>query len=300
MQLYPPVYYDDDANGYTQIRTVPLAGAMGAEIKGVDLSDLGDEQFEQIKSALFRYKMIYFRDQDISIEDQETFTKRFGEFGTDAYTSGMPGHPNVQRLLKEASTVVKNVFGAGWHTDSPFMARPPAISLLYGVDIPPYGGDTWWCNTELAYNFLSDTMKNILADLKVHMSASYVLRNVVQSTAQGEQKVGEMNLDLDKQRMIDGAYHPIVRTHPVTGNKSLYVEHTYSMGIEGLDDDEARSLLHFLQGHVTREEFCCRLRWQKNTFVLWDNRICIHKAYNDYDGYRREMYRTIVDGEVPV
>ena len=299
MQLYPPEYFDDQRNGYTDIQTVPLASAMGAEIRGVDLARISDAQFEQIESALYRYKMIYFRDQQLNIEDQETLTLRFGPFGTDAYTSGMPGHPNVQRLVKEASTVVSRVFGDGWHTDSPFLERPPAVSLLYGVDIPPYGGDTWWSNSELAYDFLSDKMKSLIADLRVHMSAREVLRQVVQTQADGKQNVGEIALTMDQQKIADGQFHPLVRTHPDTGKKSLYVDEAYSLGIQGMTQEEAQPLLNFLAQHVKREEFSCRLRWEKNTFVIWDNRICVHKAYNDYDGYRREMYRTIVDGEVP-
>ncbi len=299
MQLYPPEYYDDKANAYRHISTVPLASAMGAEIRNVDIANMSDEQFGEIRSALFRYKMIYFRDQDINISDQEEFTERFGEFGTDAYTTGIDGHPNVQRIIKESSTVVNNVFGDGWHTDSPFLTKPPAISLLYGVDIPPYGGDTFWCNTELAYRYLSDTMKKIVAPLKVHMSAANVMRNILATSTSEMPKVGEMTLSMDQQRMVEGSFHPMVRTHPDTGATCLYVDETYSMGIEGLTEKEAAPLLGFLQKHITQEEFCCRLRWYKNTFVLWDNRLCIHKAFNDYDGFRRELFRTIVDGEVP-
>jgi taurine dioxygenase len=299
MQLYPPDYFDDSLNGFTEIQTVPLSSAMGAEIRGVNIATITDTQFEQVKAALFRYKMIYFRDQEITIEDQERLTERFGDYGTDAYTDGIPGHPNVQKLLKEASTVVSRVFGDGWHTDSPFLQRPPAITMLYGKDIPPYGGDTWWCNTEVAYDFLSDLMKEILANLRVHMSAYDVVRNTVETGADGKKKVGEIKLNMDQQKIVDGWYHPIIRTHPETGNKALYVDQAYSMGIQGLSKDEAESLLAFLRKHVTREEFSCRLRWSKGTFVIWDNRICLHKAYNDYDGYRREMYRTIVNGEVP-
>ncbi|MEX2366688.1 MAG: TauD/TfdA family dioxygenase [Pseudohongiellaceae bacterium] len=298
MQLYPPEHYSDAANGFRQISTRPLASAMGAQILGIDLGNLSDEQFDEIRSALFHYKMIYFRDQNISLGDQENLTLRFGPFGTDAYTRGIEGHPNMQKLVKEATTVVSRVFGDGWHTDSPFLPRPPAISMLYGVDVPPWGGDTWWSNTELAYEHLSELMKKLLQGLKVHMSAREVIRNVVETSDKGQQ-VGEINLSMDQQRMVEGSYHPIVRTHPGTGKKSLYVDQAYSMGIQGLSEDEARGILSFLQRHITREEFMCRLHWERNTFVIWDNRICVHKAFNDYDGYRREMYRTIVDGEIP-
>ena len=300
MRFYPPSYYDDEANGYTEISTVPLASAMGAEIQGVDIANLTDAQFEEIKSALFRYKMIYFRNQDIKVEDQERLTLRFGEFGTDAYTEGMQDHPNVQQLIKEATTVVPRVFGETWHTDSPFLPKPPAISLLYGLEVPPYGGDTWWSNTELAYDFLSDGMKQMAGKLKVHMSARNVVHNATEVSKQDNRKVGDIKLSMDQQRIVDGSFHPVIRTHPDTGKKSLYIDHAYSLGIEGLTDKEAEPVLDVFKKHVTQEIFTCRLRWENKTLVLWDNHSCIHYAFNDYDGYRREMFRTIVDGEVPV
>jgi alpha-ketoglutarate-dependent taurine dioxygenase len=300
MQLYPPSYYDDQANGYSLIKTIPLAAAMGAEIQGVHIPTMSDEQFAQVQSALYRYKMVYFRDQDISIADQEQLTLRFGEFGTDAYTKGMPGHPHVQHLLKEASTVVDRVFGEGWHTDSPFLAQPPAVSILYGKHIPPYGGDTWWCNSEAAYEFLSDGMKKLLDGLRVHMTAREAIRLTVRKDKDGNESVGDMTMVMKEQaEMIKGNFHPLVRTHPETGKKSLYVDEIYAQGIQGLKDDEARPILSYLASHVRRDDFACRLRWSPNTLVMWDNRICIHKAFNDYDGYKREMFRTIVNGEIP-
>jgi alpha-ketoglutarate-dependent taurine dioxygenase len=301
MRFYPPEYFDDKINGYTAIRTFPLASAMGAEILDVDIANISDEQFEQVKDALFRYKMIYFRGQtNMTIEDQEALTLKFGDFGTDAYTNGIEGHPNVQRLIKEASTVVDWIFGDGWHTDSPFLEKPPAVSLLQSLDIPPYGGDTWWTNAELAYDLLSDKMKEVISGLKVHMSAAWVLQNVTKAKpVMNDLSVGEIELTMDQQKMVKGNFHPLVRTHPVTGKKSLYCDCSYSMGIEGMTQEESKPLLDFLGWHVTREEFNCRLRWEPNMLVIWDNRLCLHKAFNDYDGYRREMIRTIVDGEIP-
>ena len=111
--------------------------------------------------------------------------------------------------------------------------------------------------------------------------------------------LGDMELDVNTQKMVDGWSHPIVRTHPNSGEKALYVDHTYSQGIEGMTDREAEGLLGFLKEHVAQSAFSCRLRWQRKTFTVWDNRICIHQAFNDYDGFRREMYRTTVNGEVP-
>jgi taurine dioxygenase len=304
MRLQPTGKFDNGAKPYTHITVTPLAAAMGARISGVDLSNLSDAQFEEIADALYRHKMIYFRDQHFSHTDHEAFTLRFGEFGTDAYTTGLADYPNIQPLLKEADTRVKMIFGEGWHTDSPFLTRPPSISTLYGIDIPPYGGDTIWANTELAYVCLSDTMKTMLAPLRVHMSAAAVLKEIdglnSEKSGSDQARIGNMELELERRSMIEGSHHPLIRTHPVTGEKALYVEQTYSLGIEGMTDEEAKPLLDFLLAHITQASFTCRLRWRANSFVAWDNRSCVHHAFNDYDGHRREMYRTTVLGEAPV
>ncbi len=307
MKLHPTGLFDNSAKDYKHITALPLAAAMGAEIRGVQIGQLTDAQFLEIEDALYRHKMIFLRDQDMRHDDQEAFTLRFGDFGIDAYTRGMPGHRNVQPVIKEADTRTRMIFGSGWHTDSPFLQTPPAISMLFGADIPPYGGDTIWCNMVLAYQCLSDTMKKVLAPLKVHMTGVNVVgeleqENRAKQSDSGPSKrsgFGDMELDVDNQKMIAGWYHPIVRTHPKSGEKALYVDHTYSHGIEGMTSAEAEGLLGFLKEHVSQPAFSCRLRWAPKTFVVWDNRICIHQAFNDYDGFRREMYRTTVMGEVP-
>ena len=303
MKPPPAGIFDNAAKHYDHIEALPLAAAMGAEIRGVIIGRMTDAQFSELEDALYRHKMIYLRDQHLSHGDQESFTLRFGEFGIDAYTTGASGHRNVQPVIKEAETRTRMFFGSGWHTDSPFMERPPSISTLYGVDIPPYGGDTLWCNTALAYRALSDTMKCVLSALKVHMSAVDVVTNIRAEASganpENPDTLGDMELDVNARRMIDGWFHPVVRTHPVSGEKALYVDHTYARGIEGMTEDEAESLLAFLRSHVTQPAFSCRLRWRPGTFALWDNRLCIHQAFNDYDGHRREMYRTTVLGEVP-
>lgn len=293
--------FSNHAKQYSQITVRPLASAMGAEILDVDLENLDEEQFAEIADAVYHHKMVYFRDQKLTKTDQENITLRFGDFGTDAYTQGAEGHPNVQAVVKEADSVTPLVFGGSWHTDSPFLEQPPAISLLYGVDIPPYGGDTLWANTELAYEFLSDAMKNLLSSLRVHMSARNVIA-LLQSNADesGAMKTGSMAITPQQEEMIQGNYHPLIRTHPATGRKALYVDETYSIGIEGMTEPEATALIGFLCMHITQPIFTCRLRWKKGTFVMWDNRSCLHHAFNDYDGFRREMYRTIVEGEIPV
>jgi alpha-ketoglutarate-dependent taurine dioxygenase len=303
--LHPVGNFANAARAYDHIEAVPLAAAMGAEIRGVDLAHLSDAQFSEIEHALFRHKMIYFRGQDITFGDQEAFSLRFGPFAEDAYTEGVEGHVNVQPVIQEADAKVAMIFGSGWHTDSPFLPRPPAISMLYGVDIPPYGGDTLWANSALAYSTLSEKMKEILDPLEVHMSMRRVVALAQELVDADDSPLGRIAatragpLPEDLARKLEGSYHPLVRTHPKTGERGLYCDRTYAVGIKGLTSEEAKPILDFLVEHITQPAFTCRLRWEPKTFALWDNRLCLHQAFNDHDGYRREMYRTTVAGETP-
>jgi taurine dioxygenase len=306
MIVHPTGKFDNSALPAKHIAVRPLAAAMGAEIEGVDLSRLTPDQFAEIRMALFRHKMICFRNQTISHADQEAFSLRFGPFAEDAYTKGVPEHPDVQPVIKEANARTGMVFGAGWHTDSPFLAQPPAISMLYGVDIPPYGGDTVWANSALAWAMLSDTMRKLLVPLRVHMSMKRVLSTAQAYATVDNTPLGRLAatreggaLSDEIQRKLKGSMHPLVRTHPVTGEKALYCDETYASGIDGMTEAEAAPLLAFLVQHITQPAFTCRLRWAPGTFTLWDNRLCVHQAFNDYDGFRREMYRTTVAGETP-
>lgn len=286
----------------THIQTKPLAAAMGGEVLDVQIADLNDKNFSEIEKALHHHKMIFFREQSLSLADQERFTRRFGEFGTDAYTTGMPGHPDIQPVVKEVDTKSKMVFGGGWHTDSPFLECPPSVSILRGVEIPPYGGDTIWYNSVLAYESLSEIMKSMLAPLRVHMSAKNVIYSMrkVAEELKSKSTMSDMELDLDVQSMLDGKYHPIIRRHPQSDEIGLYCDAVYAIGIQGMTERESRPLLDFLVSHITQEIFSCRLRWKPNTVAVWDNRSCLHRAFNDYDGFRREMHRTTVKGEIPI
>ncbi len=203
MIIHPTGKFDNHAAQTRHITVRPLSAAMGAEICGAEISSLSDEQFAEIRSALFRHKMIYFRDQQVSHADQEAFSLRFGPFAEDAYTKGVPGHPDVQPLIKEAHAKTGMVFGAGWHTDSPFLPMPPAISMLYGVDIPPYGGDTIWANSALAYAMLSDTMKQMIAPLKVHMSMKLVLASAQTHAEADGTPIGRLAATRDSGKLPD-------------------------------------------------------------------------------------------------
>jgi len=306
MRLHPTGQFDNHPvnNRYIEVR--PLAAAMGAEIAGVDVTRMSEEQFQEVRNALFRHKMIFFRDQTLTHADHEAFSLRFGPFAEDAYTQGVPGHRNVHPLIKEADDPSKMVFGEGWHTDSPFLPEPPAITSLRAVQVPPFGGDTIWCNSALAYAMLSDTYRRMIEGLKVRFSMRDVLRAAQSAVQVSDSPIGRLaatrhqeRLSDDLLRKVEGSAHPLVRTHPVTGEKALYVDTSYAIGIEGMMPEEAEPILKFLGEHVTQPAFSCRLRWSPGTLAVWDNRLCVHQAFNDYQGYRREFYRTTVQGETP-
>ena len=307
MIFSPHEHFDNAPVANEHIDVRPLAAAMGAEIANVDCANVDAAAFAEIEAALFRHKMIYFRGQrHMTHADQSAFSRRFGAFAEDAYTRGVPGFPEVQPLIKEADERAGLLFGSGWHTDSPFLPEPPAISLLRSIEIPPFGGDTIWANGALAYRSLSPTMQAMLKGLKVHMSMGNVLESARAYAMPGDNAVGRLagtkgmaTLPDDVVRKVQGSCHPLVRTHPRTGEQALYCDETYTAGIEGLEPREAAPILKFLVEHITQPAFTCRLRWEVGMFVMWDNRLCLHQAFNDYDGHRRELYRTTVAGERP-
>jgi alpha-ketoglutarate-dependent taurine dioxygenase len=296
VRLSPSGNFDNSAKAYQHIAAHPLTAAMGAEITGVSLKDLSDAVLAELQDALWRHKMVYLRGQKLTHAEHEAFAARWGEFGTDAYTQGVPGHRNVQPVIKEAEHRSKGLFGAGWHTDSPFLERPPGATMLRSVEIPPYGGDTCWANCALGWRMLSPVMQATLRPLKVRMSAA----NNIYTQKLADGKELSFANEAERSAAIEGRAHPLVRTHPVTGEVSLYVDEVYATGIDGMTGEESRALLDFLTRHITQHGFTCRLRWEPDMFVLWDNHTTVHLAANDYDGYRREMYRTTMAGEVPV
>lgn len=294
VRISPTGDFDNCAKAHAHITALPLSAAMGAEITGADLTQLSDAALAEMKVALWRHKMIFVRGQRLTHEQHRDFSARWGEFAKDAYTQGVPGVPEVQPVIKEAATRSKALFGSGWHTDSAFLPCPPAISTLRSVQIPPYGGDTVWADCALAYRMLSPTMQAMLAPLKVRMSAE----GNIQTSLRLEGRALPFASDQAQAEAIIGTAHPLVRTHPEMGEKSLYVDEVYAMGIDGMADAESRPLLDFLTRHITQHAFTCRLRWEPDMLVMWDNRLCLHLAANDYDGFRREMYRTTIAGGV--
>jgi taurine dioxygenase len=217
--IHPSGKFDNNAEVYQHIEAVPLAAAMGAEIRGANLAALTDAQFAEIECALFRHKMIFFREQEITHGDQEAFSSRLGPFAEDAYTKGIDGHPNVQPVIKEADEKVAMIFGSGWHTDSPFLPQPPAISLLYGVDIPPFGGDTIWANSALAYQMLSDMMQRTLEPFRVHMSMKNVLATAQAVMEPNDTAIGRMLSPAGANPPAHGRERLVLRPHLRGGHR---------------------------------------------------------------------------------
>jgi alpha-ketoglutarate-dependent taurine dioxygenase len=296
VRLSPAGGFDNAARSCRHIEARPIAAAMGAEVVCGPLHELDAAAFAELQDALWRHKMVMVRGQNLDHAQHEAFARMWGPFAPDAYTHGVPGHPRVQPVIKEADHRSKGLFGSGWHTDSPFLPEPPGVTILRSVEVPPYGGDTVWANCALAFRMLSPAMQEMLRPLKVRMSA----RNnaYTQKLADGK----ELNFASDQARdaAFAGNAHPLVRTHPVTGENSLYIDEVYAVGIDGMSQSEALALLDFLCRHITQHHFTCRLRWEPGMVTMWDNRTALHLAANDYDGYRREMYRTTMAGEKPV
>jgi taurine dioxygenase len=307
MRLHPTRCFDNRASSYAHISVRPLSAAMGAEIVGVNLNRLTEAEFAEMRDALFRHRMIFLRNQEgVGHAEHAAFSLRFGAFAEDAYTNGIEGFPAVQPLIKEADDQSDMVFGEGWHSDSPFLPQPPAITILRSVEIPPFGGDTTFANTGLAYRTLSEGYRRLIAPLRMHFSLRDVLASAQAAVQPSSSPIGKLaatrsaaELPEDLQRKISGAFHPLVRTHPVTEERTLYTDPSYGIGIEGLLPEESAPILKFLHEHLLQPVFSCRLRWEPSMIALWDNRLCVHQAYNDYSGHRREMYRTTVAGEVP-
>lgn len=304
--LHPTGQFDNHPTRYEHIEALPLSAAMGAEIRGIDLAHPTPGQITEVRHALFRHKMLYFRGQKLTHAEHEAFSLHFGSFAEDAYTHGVPGHRAVHPLIKEATDRSRMVFGEGWHTDSPFLPEPPAITILRSVQVPPYGGDTTFANSALAYRCLSETYRNMIAGLKVHFSMRNVLRSAQEGAEVNDTPLGRLGqtrelkeLPEDIRRKVAGNAHPMVRTHPVTGEKALYVDPSYGVGIEGMLPEESAPILAYLIQHLIQPVFACRLRWEPDMLAMWDNRLCVHQAYNDYEGFRRELYRTTVKGEKP-
>lgn len=269
----------------------PISGALGAEILGVDLAKpLSGAAVELIRRALLDYLVVFFRGQSLTPEQQLKFTARFGEISRYPFVEGMRGHPDIVEVIKRADETEN--FGGIWHSDTTYLEEPPLGSTLLARELPPTGGDTWFANTYLAFEALSPAMRRMLGDLK-GVSSSAKPTAASGRAARREEKPGSAG------KRILTATHPVVRTHPETGRRALFINVGHTLAFDGWTVQESAPLLAFLFEHLRRPEFTCCFRWRPGSMAFWDNRAAQHCALNDYYGYRRVMHRITIKGDVP-
>lgn len=271
----------------------PAEPTIGAEIVGVDLSrPLDAPTVQSIHDALLAHKVIYFRDQHLDPKDLATFGEKFGELTVHPFTPHLPDRPEVMVFDNHKDNPVLST--DVWHSDETFREAPPMGTILYCVKIPDVGGDTMWADMNAAYEGLSDKMQSFLSGLEaIHDFIPF--RRLFERLPNRERhaKLADMEEELPNPA------HPVVRTHPVTGKKVLYVNEQFTIRIKDMRADESRALLDFLFRQPHRPEYQFRLRWQEGTVVFWDNRPTQHYAANDYYPKRRTMHRVTVKGDRP-
>jgi taurine dioxygenase len=272
----------------------PLAGALGAEVRGIDLRVADDAAWQRVREVFLQYAVLVFRDQQLEPADLMRVGERWGEPCHYPFVTGIDGFPFIFEVVKEESETVN--FGGNWHSDTTYLAQPPLATLLYALETPKQGGDTLFANTYAAYDALSEGMRTMVDKLVGVNSASLKVtggRRKMHSTI-GGMKTQDMEKADDHE-----SEHPVVRTHPDTGRKALYLSRSHTIHFRDMTEAESRPLIDFLQAHQTRPEFTCRVRWSPGTLTVWDNRCTQHCAINDYHGQRRRMRRLTVGAQTP-
>ncbi len=281
------------------MRIERLTGFMGAEISGVDLKQpISVDLSEALRNSLGAHQMIVLRDQHLSIEDQKRLTRVFGPLMRLPYVQPLPNDPHVIAVLKEATEVNVGVFGGDWHSDFSFLPNPPAGSVLNAVEVPDVGGDTVWASQVAAYESLPSDLKTIVEGRRaIHLGAPYGVKHAPpeEERSGASIKMTRGDPDADKE-----TFHPAVITDPITGRKALFVNPIYTTRLDGMTVEESAPILAALFKHATKPDFSCRLRWRAGDVAVWDNRMSLHYATNDYDGTRRLLYRTTYERDPPV
>jgi taurine dioxygenase len=279
----------------TAVTVERLAGSCGAIVLGLDVTKpRSPEEIEVILRLLDEHLVVAFPGQQMDLDRLEEFTDELGGRDETPYVTPVNGRPFVIRVIKEPSDELN--FANAWHTDLSYLPAPPAYTVLHAHDVPAVGGDTMWANQYLAYETLPDTVRAQIDGLSATHSAgmAYGTGGYLESVA----NKSSMTVAPSGEAYAEET-HPLVIRHPRTGRRALYANSVYTTGIEGMDTDEARSLLARLTAHATHPNFTCRLRWAPHMVAIWDNSATQHFAINDYAGARREMFRTSVKGSSP-
>ncbi len=277
---------------YVHFNHSPISGALGAVVTGIDLSeDLGPLVVAEIRSALNEYLVLIFRDQNLTLNAHRKFAEYFGNLIPHPYVVVVHLFPDIFEIVREPGEDYS--WDNFYHSDLMLLKKPPMGSALYAKEVPPYGADTEFCNMYLAYESLSDGLKEVIDALKVVNESG--------DTTQWSATYGGMH---EKNNEEGCAVHPLVRVHPETRRKSLYLSPAFSTRLEGMTKQESAPLMGYLYSHATQSRFGCRLHWQQGSLALWDNRVSLHHAVADYFGevtaHRRVMRRATIEGEVPI
>ena len=272
-----------------------LSGALGAEVNGIDLKDSSEKNFQIINNLLLEHKVIFFRNQNISPEEHLALASNFGPIEKHAYVKGLDQYPKIVRIIKKPNE--KNQWGENWHSDVSYNAKPTKAVILKSIKIPPVGGDTCFSNMELAWETLDEKIKEKIKNKKA-IHSSLGAEFFIDSYKKME---GNKKRNYEEYSNV----HPVVRTHPETGKKILFVNWTYTKKIIGLEKEESDEILKKIFEHQARLELTCRFTWSENTVCIWDNRSVIHFAIADFYpdrglGHERIMDRIAIEGDVPV
>jgi taurine dioxygenase len=282
--------------GSRTIEVKRLSSALGAEVRGVDLSrPIDDQTWSEVHRAFLDHLVLFFPDQTLTPEQQIAFGCKFGTLNVHPYVKALAGYPEVLEVLKEPDAEAN--FGGAWHADLTFLTEPPLGSILYAKEVPEVGGDTMWANLYLAYETLSKGMKELVDGLiGVHSAVLLYGSPKVGGTGFG----GKMSMQVDqKDEAAREVEHPLVRTHPETGRKILAISPGYLRRFKDMSEEDSKPLLNQLKYHAIREVMTLRFRWSANTVAVWDNRCTLHYALNDYHGARRRMLRVAINGDRP-
>jgi taurine dioxygenase len=267
----------------------PFTGAVGAEIRNVDLAAMQDDDVDTVRRTLFDRGVVFFRDQRVTPEQHVAAAGLFGPINVNRFFRHVDGYPMIAEVRKEPEQ--KSNIGGGWHTDHSYDVAPALGSMLYALEVPPSGGDTLFASMYAAYDALSEGLQQTLEGLRALHSSRHVFgadRHKPGNDLQG--RVGNPEL------ATQDAVHPVVIRHPGNGRKALYVNPGFTLRFEGWTEEESRPLLDYLYRHAQRPEFCCRFQWAEGSVALWDNRATWHYAVNDYHGARRLMHRVTIGG----
>lgn len=275
----------------TSFAVEPSGGPCGATITGVDFSqEVSPETVEGIRSAWLEHLVVAFPNQHLSLDRFEHVALLFGDFGQDPYFKGLPDHPHIAEVKREADEQTP-IFAEGWHSDWSFLDTPPSGTLLYGRVIPPIGGDTRYSNQYAAYEALDSATKDQLDGL---MGIHSARRGYSREGQYGTKDVGRSMAIVYSDDALATQTHPLVKVHPETGRKALFLSPGYTIGIEGMPESDSQELLMQLYAHQARDEFVYVHRWETDMLTMWDNRAVIHAATGGYQGHRRLLQRITV------